>query len=82
MKGIIAAANPQRGMVAVQTPNGYSVFENLSGAEFENGDQVQWEGDTSLGDTPLRNLSQGYSTTVYFQNHWVPPNQLKQQLLM
>lgn len=82
MKGIIAESNPARGLVAIQTPGGYSIFENQSGSSFEMGDQVQWSNETSMGDTTLRNLSQEFSTEVYFQNHYVSHEQLRQQLLM
>ena len=83
MRGAIHGLNPGRGMVAIKTENGdFSVFENLNDSEFEVGDEVSWPNDTGLGDEPLTNHTQAYRTSVYFQNHHVHANQLRQQLLM
>lgn len=81
MNGQIAKMNLARGMVAVNTPHGYSIFEMLSENEFQVGDEVRWEDDVSHGDTLLVNESQGFSCVVYFQVHHVPASQLDQQLL-
>ncbi len=83
MRGTIHALNPQRGMVAIKTESAdFSVFENLNGDDFEIGDEVSWPNDTALGDEPLTDHTQGFKTSVYFQNHSVPGGQLRQQLLM
>ncbi len=83
MKGIAVAVNDQSGMVGVQTENGdFSVFELLSSDPIEVGDEVTWKNDTSLGSTFLTNITQGSRFEVFFQNHWVPKSQLKQQMLM
>jgi len=37
--------------------------------------------DTSLGHTPLRNLTQEETHEVFFQNHWVSQGNLRKQLL-
>jgi hypothetical protein len=83
MKGTIVVINEQRGMVAVQTENNdFSVFELLGGDSIELGDEVIWKNDTSLGSTILTNMTKGCEFEVFFQNHWVPKSQLRQQLLM
>jgi hypothetical protein len=81
MRGTIYEINQNRGMVAILTENGdFSIFELLGGDPIEKGDKVHWENDTGLGPEDLTNLSQGRSFEVYFQNHHVPKNQLRQQL--
>ena len=82
MSGQVYEINESRGMVAIRTENGdFSVFELLGGDPVEIGDEVSWQDDTSLGSTRLRNITQGSSYEVYFQNHWVSKNQLRVQLL-
>jgi len=82
MKGRIHDINHKRGMVAVLTENGdFSVFELLGDDPVEKDDEVTWENDTGLGSEMLTNLTQGDTFEVYFQNHWVPKSQLRQQLL-
>jgi hypothetical protein len=81
MKGRIAAINTQRGMVAVATETeDYSVFEILSHGPFEIDDEVSWEG-RPLAHHPIQNHTKGETVDVYFQNHWVHKDQLRQQLL-
>lgn len=83
MKGTVKFINPNRGMVAILTENGdYSVFELLSGDSVEVGDSVSWSDDTALGSEMLSNHSQRSRYEVYFQNHHVSPQNLKQQLLI
>lgn len=82
MKGTIVAINEGKGMVGVETENGdFSVFELLGGDSVEIGDEVSWKEDTSLGSTILSNTTDGSHFEVFFQNHWIPKNQLRQQLL-
>jgi hypothetical protein len=82
MKGIIKRINASRGMVAVFTEDGsYSVFELLGGDSVEIGDVVSWKNSTGLGGEKITNHSQGQQFEVYFQNHYVHPDQLRQQLL-
>jgi hypothetical protein len=69
-------------MVAALTEDGsYSVFELLGGDSVEIGDEVSWKGTTPLGGERLRNHTQSEEFEVYFQNHYVHPDQLRQQLL-
>ena len=83
MKGTIVAINEQRGMVAVQTENDdFSVFELLGGDSIELGDEVMWKDDTSRGSTILTNITEDSKFEVFFQNHEVLKNQMRQQLLM
>ena len=82
MRGTIFEINRQGGMVAVLTENGdYSVFELLGEDSADEGDEVSWENDTGLGSEMLRNITQNETFEVYFQNHWIPKSQLRQQLL-
>ena len=82
MKGTIQEINQRRGMVAVLTENGdFSIFELTSEEPLEIGDAIEWKDDTSLGHTEINNLTQNRQFEVYFQNHWVSRQQLKQQLL-
>lgn len=82
MKGVIQYINQQRGMVAVLTEDGYSIFEIIGGYEVEVGDSVSWRDDTALGGEMLTNHTQGERYEVYFQNHHVHQSQLRQQLLI
>ncbi len=81
MKGRIIDINQQRGMVAVETEDGeYSVFE-LLGDEVEIDDVVRWQDDHPLGGETIRNLTQGGTIDVFFQNHCVPRGELRRQML-
>lgn len=81
MKGRVVHVNQHRGMVAVLTEDEeYSIIE-LLGDDVEVGDVLRWKGDYPLGGETIRNLTQGMSIEVFFQNHSVPQHQLRQQLL-
>lgn len=82
MKGIVHYINQQRGMVAVLTEQGYSIFEIIGSDNIEVGDSVSWRDDTVLGGETLTNHTQGERYEVYFQNHHVHQSQLRQQLLI
>jgi len=80
--GIVYEINMTCGMVAVLTKNGdFSIFEMFGDDPVDKGDEVKWKDDTSLGSTDLINITQEETYEVYFQNHWVPKAQLKEQLL-
>ena len=81
MRGEVVHINHQKGMIAVLTELGeYSIIESI-GDEAEEGDQLSWKDDYPLGGETIRNLTQGMTMEVYFQNHCVPKSQLRQQLL-
>jgi len=81
MKGEVKAINARQGMIAVLTENGdYSIME-LLGAEVELGQTLKWKGHHPLGSETILNVANGTNLDVYFQNHCVPENQLRQQLL-
>ncbi|MBA4286864.1 MAG: hypothetical protein C0434_15170 [Xanthomonadaceae bacterium] len=82
MRGVVRYINEHRGMVAVLTENGFSVFELLGGDPVEVGDTVSWADDTALGGELLTNHTQGERYEVFFQNHHVHQSQLRQQLLI
>ncbi len=81
MRGPVIKINRQRGMVAVDTDEGYSIFEMLDDDTFEVGDEVSWSEHNPLGGADIINHTQGERYEVYFQNHWVSSEQLDQQLL-
>ena len=71
---------PQRGMVSVETEDGYSILE-LLGDDVEIGDRLSWSGSTPLAGERIRNTTQGVNIDVFFENHHVPQAQLRSQLL-
>lgn len=79
MKGTVTEINSARGMVAVSTEEGFSIFE-LSGDEVQVGDVVSWSATRPFGSETITNHTQGNRVEVYFQNHWVTPEQLRAQL--
>ena len=80
MQGTVAAKNKQLGLIAVEVKGHYSVFEILSGRDFEIGDQVLWDSDTKLGPQRITNYTQHWEQDVYFQSHYVSKKILEQQL--
>jgi hypothetical protein len=80
MNGAVAVINQSRGMVAVRTEQGFSIFEIRSVDSFEVGDEVSWDDDTARGGEVIFNHTQGFSVEVYFQNHHVGESQVRQQL--
>jgi hypothetical protein len=82
MRGHVFAMNPQRGMVAIETEGGFTIIELLSDDDIAIGDEMAWSDDTGLGSETYRNITKGTRMDVYVQNHWVPKNQLRHQLLM
>lgn len=82
MRGMVRYINPHRGMVAVQTADGdFSVFESLGG-DFDIGDEVSWNAYNPLGGDEVTNHTQQTSISVFFENHNVPPSQLRSALLI
>lgn len=82
MKGVIKHINASRGMVAVLTEDGnYSIFELLGSDSLEIGDVVSWKNDTDLDGEKIINHTKNKRFEVYFQNHNVHQNQVRQQLL-
>jgi hypothetical protein len=80
MKGEVVEINRRRGLVAVLTEDGdYSIIE-LLGDDLDVGDEVAWHADSPLGGETINNMTQGVKMEVFFQNHCVPENQLRQQL--
>jgi len=83
MTGIVRYINAQRGMVAIETDgHGYTIIELLDGDEIEVGDKMWWADDTACGGEDYKNITKGTVMSVYVQNHWVAPEQLRQQLLI
>jgi len=72
--------NQIRGMVAVDTEEGFSIVE-LLGDEVSVGDRLSWAGSTPLGGERVTNLSEGVEIDVFFQNHHVSRGQLRGALL-
>ena len=82
MKGRVHSMNLRRGMVAIATEGyGFTIIELLGGDELEVGDLMEWSPDTGLGRQRYHNLTKNTVLDVFAQNHWVPLQQLRQQLL-
>lgn len=80
MTGTVTEINQNRGMVAVQTEENFTILE-LTEEGIDVGDRLSWTAIHPLGSETIRNLTQGRTVNVYFQNHWVSREQLRQQLL-
>ena len=76
MTGEVKIINPQRGMVAAWTDDGYSIIE-LLGDEVEMGDQLRWSGSTPLGGETIWNVTQGVEMDVFMQDHHVSPEKVR-----
>ena len=82
-QGKVAAMNPRRGMVAIETDDsGYTIIELLSHFELEVGDEMTWANGYGLGSEIYENVTQGTSEEVYVQNHDVGEANLRKQLLL
>ena len=81
MVGTVRYINARRGMVAVDTEEGFSIVE-LLGDEVEIGDVLSWSAHRPLARETIRNRTQGVNIEVYFQNHHVTRSQLRSQLLL
>lgn len=80
-KGRVAAANPSRGMVAIETEDGgFTIIELISDWDLEVGDDIAWANDYGLGSEVYRNLTKGVQFEVYVQNHDVNRSNLRAQL--
>ncbi|WP_234053627.1 MULTISPECIES: hypothetical protein [unclassified Xanthobacter] len=81
-KGTVVAKNPQRGMVALDTPDdGYTIIELLTDWNLEVGDVLTWQNGYGLGAEIYVNVTRGTRAEVYVQNHGVSRNAVRQQLL-
>jgi hypothetical protein len=81
--GVVAAINPNRGMVAIATEDdGFTIIELLSNFDLDVGDSVSWANGYGLGSEMYENLSKGVREGVYVQNHSVSSSNLRQQLLI
>ncbi|MEQ7347100.1 hypothetical protein ABQF09_00510 [Xanthomonas campestris pv. campestris] len=82
-RGMVAAANPNRGMVAIATEDGgFTIIELLSGWKLEAGDVIAWENGYGLGSEIYKNLTKGTRSEVYVQNHSVSKSDLRAHLLL
>jgi len=80
--GTVAAMNPGRGMVAIETEDdGFTIIELLSGWDLEIGDAVVWTNGYGLGSEVYENRTKQSRSEVYVQNHAVNRAILRQQLL-
>ena len=81
--GVVAAMNPKRGMVAIQTEDdGYTIIELISHFDLDIGDEMAWEDGYALGSETYENRSKGICEEVFVQNHGVSASILRQQLLL
>ncbi|MBL8811742.1 MAG: hypothetical protein JNM43_16355 [Planctomycetaceae bacterium] len=82
MKGTVFQINKQRGMVGTETDNGFTIIELLNDDDIETGDEMEWNPETGLGQQVYTNKSKRKQMSVFAQNHWVPKQQLRSQLLI
>lgn len=80
MRGVVRHFNIGRGLVAVETDSGFSVFGLLGPPHFAMGDVVSWASPTAGGPTELTNVTRGGAAAVDFRNHWVPPDCVLREL--
>ena len=81
MEGIISDINWERGMASVKTEMGdYSIFEIQSDDNIHKGDEISWDGIQPMGDHKIKNITEDEELTVYFQNHSVSIENLREQL--
>ena len=67
MKGIVRYINLRNGMAAVETGEGFTVFETLERCALDIGDEISGPLDSSGGET-LQNVSKGESFDVSIEN--------------
>jgi len=79
VEGTVHAINAELGLVAVDTPHGFTIFEQ-TGPDFTIDDFVSWSPERPLGACEIRNISRGRTSRGYFQNHGVPGTFLKVNL--
>ena len=79
MKGEVHAINAELGLVAIETPVGFTILEQTA-PDFCVGDYVDWRSDEPRGTCEVRNASQGKITRAYFLHHRVPTTLLKANL--
>ncbi len=80
--GTVHATNPTRDRIAIATGrNEFTIIEAKTTA-FEVGDRVEWQNDSALGPETYRNLTKGTAIPVNVQNHWVRPQQVREQLFL
>ena len=79
--GTVAGINPNRGMVAIATDEGFTIVEIASGWAINVGDEMAWEDGYHIGPTIFENLSKSSREGVFVKNHHVGESELDAQLL-
>lgn len=80
--GVVEKINPQRGMIAIATDDGFTIIELLSDFKLEVGDKVSWLNGFGLDHEVYENLTKKTKEEVYVQNHSVNKTNLDKQLLL
>ncbi len=80
MKGIVRALNPSMGRVGCQTSDGFSMFDMMGDDPPDLGDEIEWSDLTPLGGERVRNVTQGCTYDVFFEDHHMSWATLKQQM--
>lgn len=80
--GVVKGMNLSRGMIAiwVEEQGGYTIIEMMSSDIVEIGDVFDWADGYSMGSCAYRNLTKGWVSEVFVQDHDVPPAIVRQQL--
>ncbi len=81
MKGTVVDINQQRSMAAILTEDEEFSTLELFSDDVEVDDVLRWEGEYPLGSETITNVTQSTKFDGYFQNHCIPKNQLRQQML-
>lgn len=66
MRGIVKLLNPKSGMAAIETSNGYTVFEILGDYDVEIGDKISGHLDAHGGET-FKNITKEEDMEVYVE---------------
>lgn len=66
MSGIVKMLNSKRGMAAIETNSGYTVFEILGDYDVEIGDEISGDLDSHGGET-FKNISKEEHIEVYVE---------------
>jgi len=83
MKGTIMEINRTRGRVAVgsEKNSSFSVFEMLANTNFQVGDELSWQDESSFGKYQIKNITQNEYAEVLFQEHGISLSNLSKQML-
>lgn len=80
MRGVVQAINRARGRVGCKTEDGFSIFDMMGDDPPNLHDVIEWSDLTPLGGETVRNVTQGCTYDVFFENHHVSASSLRRQM--